>query len=94
MGFATACGGICMVMVGPSQTIFIAVNPLLAILSVVVIAVGVHGLRDDSVEELALAGLLGLLFYPMFFVGTVLSAFALLVLWLGHRKRSPRRAPG
>jgi hypothetical protein len=63
----------------------ISVNPLLALLSLAVIAVALHGLREDSAGELVLAGLLGLLFFPLFFIGTLLSATSLLVLWLGDR---------
>jgi len=86
-GVSNTCAGLCIVFIGGSGAWVISLNPLLALISLAVIAVGVHGIREESWGELVLAALLGLLLYPLFLMGTILSAAALLVLWRADRKR-------
>ena len=61
-------------------------NPLLGGLSLLVIVLAAHALYNDSTSEAYLAGLLGLLMFPLYFIGTILSLVSLIVVWSTERR--------
>lgn len=74
------CAGFCVMFTGGTGGIVIGFNPLLGLLSLAIIILAVKGARDGSRELLFYAGLLGLLQFGPYFLGTLLSLASVVLL--------------